>query len=589
MLDLAILGLLHEQELHGYEIRRRLRDELGLFANISFGSLYPALSRLETARAVTVTESTGTPATAPIPPTGSLSGERAGLRARRAGATRGTKRSRKVYRITAQGRELFEQLLDADEPAGTDDARSFGLRLAFARHLAPQARLALLERRRAQLTRRLASDHLRAAGRLPRRLHPLIGRARHRGHRARHRLAGPPHRVRTPEAAIATIRQSRAPTGSASDNNEGNQSMSTIRVAIAGVGNCASSLIQGVEYYREADPTETVPGLMHVVLGGYHVRDLEFVAAFDADAAKVGLDLGKAIFAGQNNTIRFAGVGELGITVQRGPTLDGYGKYYRETVEESPAEPVDVVAALKDSRADVLVSYLPVGSEQAQRFYAEACLQAGVGFVNAIPVFIASDPEWAAKFHAAGLPIVGDDIKSQVGSTIVHRILTRLFEDRGLALDHTYQLNVGGNMDFKNMLERDRLESKKVSKTQAVTSQIEHGALPADDVHIGPSDHVPWLHDRKWAYIRMEGRNFGDVPLNLELKLEVWDSPNSAGVIIDAVRCAKLALDRGIGGPLLGPSAYFMKSPPVQYHDDVAHDMVEAFADGDPGPVWPEG
>ncbi|MGA2836904.1 MAG: inositol-3-phosphate synthase [Acidimicrobiales bacterium] len=364
--------------------------------------------------------------------------------------------------------------------------------------------------------------------------------------------------------------------------------MSKIRVAIAGVGNCASSLIQGVEYYRDTEAGETVPGLMHVVLGGYHVSDLEFVAAFDADAAKVGTDLGKAIFAGQNNTIRFASVGDMGVTVQRGPTLDGFGKYYRETVEESPAEPVDVVAVLKETGAEVMVSYLPVGSEQAQRFYADACLQAGVGFVNAIPVFIASDPVWAAKFRDAGLPIVGDDIKSQVGSTIVHRILTRLFEDRGLALDHTYQLNVGGNMDFKNMLERDRLESKKVSKTQAVTSQIEHGDLDADDVHIGPSDHVPWLHDRKWAYIRMEGRNFGDVPLNLELKLEVWDSPNSAGVIIDAVRCAKLALDRGVGGPLLGPSAYFMKSPPVQYHDDVAHQMVESFAAGEPGPVWPE-
>jgi myo-inositol-1-phosphate synthase len=363
--------------------------------------------------------------------------------------------------------------------------------------------------------------------------------------------------------------------------------MSKIRVAIAGVGNCASSLIQGVEYYRDAEAGDIVPGLMHVVLGGYHVSDLDFVAAFDADAAKVGTDLGKAIFAGQNNTIRFATVGDMGVTVQRGPTLDGFGKYYRETVEESPAEPVDVVAALRDSGADVMVSYLPVGSEQAQRFYADACLQAGVGFVNAIPVFIASDPVWAQKFHDAGLPIVGDDIKSQVGSTIVHRILTRLFEDRGLALDHTYQLNVGGNMDFKNMLERDRLESKKVSKTQAVTSQIENGDLDADDVHIGPSDHVPWLHDRKWAYIRMEGRNFGDVPLNLELKLEVWDSPNSAGVIIDAVRCAKVAMDRGIGGPLLGPSAYFMKSPPVQYHDDVAHEMVESFAAGDPGPVWP--
>ena len=364
--------------------------------------------------------------------------------------------------------------------------------------------------------------------------------------------------------------------------------MSKIRVAIAGVGNCASSLIQGVEYYRNAEAGDTVPGLMHVVLGGYHVSDLDFVAAFDVDATKVGTDLGKAIFAGQNNTIRFASVGDLGVTVQRGPTLDGFGKYYRETVEESPSEPVDVVAALRESGAEVMVSYLPVGSEQAQRFYADACLQAGVGFVNAIPVFIASDPVWAKKFHDAGLPIVGDDIKSQVGSTIVHRILTRLFEDRGLAIDHTYQLNVGGNMDFKNMLERDRLESKKVSKTQAVTSQIENGDLDADEVHIGPSDHVPWLHDRKWAYIRMEGRNFGDVPLNLELKLEVWDSPNSAGVIIDAVRCAKLALDRGIGGPLVGPSAYFMKSPPVQYHDDVAHEMVESFAAGDPGPIWPE-
>jgi len=364
--------------------------------------------------------------------------------------------------------------------------------------------------------------------------------------------------------------------------------MNTIRVAIAGVGNCASSLVQGVTYYRDADPRDTVPGLMHVVLGGYHVSDLEFVAAFDADATKVGVDLGKAIFAGLNNTVRFSAVPDLGVTVQRGPTLDGFGKYYREVVEESPAEPVDVAAALTAAKADVLVSYLPVGSEQAQRHYAQACLDAGVAFVNAIPVFIASDPEWAARFRDAGVPIVGDDIKSQVGATIVHRILTRLFEDRGLALDHTYQLNVGGNMDFKNMLERERLESKKVSKTQAVTSQIEHGALPDDDIHIGPSDHVPWLQDRKWAYIRMEGRNFGDVPLNLEMKLEVWDSPNSAGVIIDAIRCAKLGLDRGIGGPLLGPSGYFMKSPPVQYHDDVAYQMVEAFAAGEPGPEWPE-
>jgi myo-inositol-1-phosphate synthase len=352
-----------------------------------------------------------------------------------------------------------------------------------------------------------------------------------------------------------------------------------IRVAIAGVGNCASSLVQGIEYYRDADPAETVPGLMHVTLGGYHVRDVEFVAAFDVDAAKVGLDLGKAIFSGQNNTIRFASVGELGVTVQRGPTLDGLGKYYRQTIEESPLEAVDVAAALRAARADVLVAYLPVGSEEAQKHYATACLEAKVPFVNAIPVFIASDPVWAAKFAEAGVPIVGDDIKSQVGATIVHRILARLFEDRGLVLDRTYQLNVGGNMDFKNMLERERLESKKISKTQSVTSQLDNG-IEADDVHIGPSDHVAWLDDRKWAYIRLEGRNFGDVPLNVELKLEVWDSPNSAGVIIDALRCAKIAKDRGIGGPLLGPSAYFMKSPPVQYHDDVAHRMVEEFAAG---------
>ena len=354
---------------------------------------------------------------------------------------------------------------------------------------------------------------------------------------------------------------------------------SSIRVAIAGVGNCASSLVQGIEYYRDADPNDTVPGLMHVDLGGYHVRDVEFVTAFDVDATKVGLDLGKAIFAGQNNTIRFSSVGELGVQVLRGPTFDGLGKYYRQIVEESPAEPVDVAGELRRARADVLVAYLPVGSEVAQKHYAQACLDAGVAFVNAIPVFIASDPEWARRFTDAGVPLVGDDIKSQVGATIVHRLLARLFEDRGLVLDRTYQLNVGGNMDFKNMLERERLESKKISKTQAVTSQIDNG-IAADDVHIGPSDHVAWLEDRKWAYIRLEGRNFGDVPLNVELKLEVWDSPNSAGIIIDAVRAAKIAKDRGIGGPLLGPSAYFMKSPPVQYHDDDAHRMVEEFAAG---------
>ena len=361
-----------------------------------------------------------------------------------------------------------------------------------------------------------------------------------------------------------------------------------INVALAGIGNCASSLVQGVQYYRDAPVDADVPGLMHVELGGYHVRDVNFVAAFDVDATKVGLDLSKAIDAGHNNTIRFASVGQLGVEVQRGPTLDGLGRYYRDVVDESPRPPVDVARALAAAGADVLVSYLPVGSEAAQRHYAEACLEAGVAFVNAIPVFLASDPLWASRFAEAGIPIVGDDIKSQLGATILHRLLARLFEDRGLVLDRTYQLNVGGNMDFRNMLERDRLESKKVSKTQAVTSQIEHTTLPADDVHIGPSDHVPWLADRKWAYIRMEGRNFGDVPLNLELKLEVWDSPNSAGVIIDALRCAKLALDRGIGGPLVGPSAYFMKSPPVQYHDDAAHQMVADFAAGDPGPIWPE-
>ncbi len=352
--------------------------------------------------------------------------------------------------------------------------------------------------------------------------------------------------------------------------------MGSVRVAIVGVGNCAASLVQGVEYYRDADPSARVPGLMHVELGGYHIRDIEFVAAFDVDAKKVGFDLSEAILASENNTIKIADVPPMDVTVQRGVTHDGLGKYYRETIEESDAEPVDVVQALKDAKVDVLVCYLPVGSEDAQRFYANACLEAGVAFVNAIPVFIASDPEWAQRFTDAGLPIVGDDIKSQVGATITHRMLARLMEDRGMTIDRTYQLNFGGNMDFKNMLERTRLESKKKSKTQSVTSQIEQG-IESDNVHIGPSDHVPWLDDRKWAYIRLEGRNFGDVPLNIELKLEVWDSPNSAGVIIDAVRCCKLALDRGIGGPLAGASAYFMKSPAVQYHDDEAREMVEAF------------
>ena len=354
----------------------------------------------------------------------------------------------------------------------------------------------------------------------------------------------------------------------------------TIRLAIAGMGNCASSLVQGIEYYRNADPSDEVPGLMHVVLGGYHVGAIELVAAFDVDATKVGLDASKALFADINNTIKFADLPHLGIEVQRGPTLDGFGEFYREVAQESPAEAVDVAQVLRDSRTDVLVSYLPVGSEEAQRHYAQACLDAGVAFVNAIPVFIASDPEWAARFTEAGVPIVGDDIKSQVGATIVHRTLARLFEDRGTSIDHTYQLNFGGNMDFMNMLERKRLKSKKISKTQSVTSQIDHG-ISDRDVHIGPSDHVPWLDDRKWALIRLEGRNFGDVPLTVELKLEVHDSPNSAGVIIDAVRCAKVGLDRGMAGPLEGPSAYFMKSPAKQHRDEEARELVEAYARGE--------
>ncbi|WP_423260484.1 inositol-3-phosphate synthase [Herbiconiux sp. 11R-BC] len=349
-----------------------------------------------------------------------------------------------------------------------------------------------------------------------------------------------------------------------------------IKVAIAGVGNCANSLIQGVTYYAGADEAESIPGLMHTRFGQYHVGDLEFVAAFDVDAAKVGVDLAQAIWASENNTLKFADVAETGVLVQRGPTLDGLGEYYVEMIEESAAEPVDVAAALRASGAEVLVCYLPVGSEQAAKFYAQAALDAGVAFVNAIPVFIASDPEWAAKFEAAGLPIVGDDIKSQVGATITHRVLARLLESRGIHIDHTYQLNVGGNMDFKNMLERRRLQSKKISKTRAVTSNIDL-EMESRDVHIGPSDHVPWLDDRKFAFVRLEGHGFGGAPMSLEYKLEVWDSPNSAGVIIDAVRAAKVALDAGIGGPIESASAYFMKSPAVQLPDDVARTRLEEF------------
>ena len=352
-----------------------------------------------------------------------------------------------------------------------------------------------------------------------------------------------------------------------------------IRVAIVGVGNCANSLIQGITYYKDATNESEIPGLMHPVLGGYHIKNINFVLALDVDAKKVGLDLADAIWASENNTIKFATVAKTGVTVKRGTTLDGLGRYYKETIKESDAAPVDVVTELKASKVDVLICYLPVGSEEAAKFYAQCAIDAGCAFVNALPVFIASDPVWADKFTKAGLPIVGDDIKSQVGATITHRIMAKLFQDRGVHLDRTYQLNVGGNMDFKNMLERDRLESKKISKTQSVTSQLDYD-LGAKNVHIGPSDYIPWLDDRKWAYVRLEGRAFGDVPLNLEYKLEVWDSPNSAGVIIDALRCAKIALDRKIGGPLLSPSSYFMKSPPVQYTDEQAYQKVEQFIEG---------
>jgi myo-inositol-1-phosphate synthase len=351
-----------------------------------------------------------------------------------------------------------------------------------------------------------------------------------------------------------------------------------VRVAIIGVGNCASAFVQGVQYYRDADPGGRVPGLMHVDLGGYHVRDIEFSAAFDIDSEKVGKDLSDAIWAGQNNTIRFLkeDVSNLGVPVLRGMTHDGLGKYLSQKITKAEGSTVDIAEVLKDTKTDVVVSYLPVGSEQATKWYVEQILEAGCAFVNCIPVFIAREDYWNRRFVKAGLPIVGDDIKSQVGATIVHRSLARLFGDRGVKLQRTSQLNVGGNMDFYNMLERERLESKKISKTNAVTSILED-ELPAEDVHVGPSDYVPWLTDRKWAHIRLEGQAFGDVPLTAELKLEVWDSPNSAGIVIDAVRCCKLALNHGLGGPITGASAYLMKSPPEQHPDPVARDMVEEF------------
>jgi len=352
-----------------------------------------------------------------------------------------------------------------------------------------------------------------------------------------------------------------------------------VRVALIGVGNCASALVQGVYYYRQATEDEFVPGLMHVNLGGYHVRDIEFTAAFDVDANKVGKDLSEAIFVGPNNTYRFADVPRLGVPVSRGMTHDGIGKYLSQRIQKAPGATSDMMSILKDTQTNVVVSFLPVGSEMATKWYVEQVLDAGCAFVNAIPVFIAQEPYWQQRFRQRGLPVIGDDIKSQVGATIVHRVLTRLFRERGVRLDCTYQLNFGGNMDFFNMLERERLESKKISKTKAVTSQLDYD-LGAENVHVGPSDYVPWLTDRKWCYIRLEGTSFGNVPLNLELKLEVWDSPNSAGVVIDAIRCAKLALDRGIGGALEAPSAYFMKSPPVQLTDDEARQQVEAFIAG---------
>ena len=353
-----------------------------------------------------------------------------------------------------------------------------------------------------------------------------------------------------------------------------------INVAIIGVGNCASSLVQGVEFYKNAHPDQTIPGLMHPVLGDYHISDINFTVAIDIDANKVGRDLSEAIFTAPNNTYKFTDVPHLGVPVIRGMTHDGLGKYLSEVITKAPGSTADIVTALRDTNTDVVISYLPVGSEEATKWYVEQILAAGCAFINCIPVFIAREDYWAGRFREAGLPIVGDDIKSQVGATILHRLLARLFQDRGVKVDRTYQLNFGGNTDFLNMLERERLESKKISKTNAVTSQIDY-EMPYADVHVGPSDHVPWLEDRKWCHIRMEGTTFGEVPLNLECKLEVWDSPNSAGVVIDAIRCAKIGLDRGIGGPLLEPSAYFMKSPPEQWHDDIARDRLETFIAGE--------
>ena len=574
-LELAVLGLLHDSPLHGYELRKRLNLLLGWTRLLSYGSLYPALKRML----------------------------RAGLVTEVAMASPGvSRRQRIVYQITPAGTEYFGAKITDVGPSAWED-EDFNMRFAFFSRTDSDVRLRILEGRRSRLQERL-DRAMRSRG--------PAGADRYVTELQRHAIESVEREVRWLTDLIAAERGAPAPSpqprGAAGGHRPGKGSededqgkakgtsnkqpdrpnvvseeenpMGSVRVAIVGVGNCASSLVQGVEYYKDADPAGSVPGLMHVSFGDYHVRDVEFAAAFDVDAKKVGFDLSDAINNSENNTIRICDVPPTGVTVQRGPTLDGLGKYYLETIDQADGEPVDVVQVLKESRADVLVSYLPVGSEQADKFYAQCAIDAGVAFVNALPVFIASDPVWAKKFEDAGVPIIGDDIKSQVGATITHRVMAKLFEDRGVVLDRTYQLNVGGNMDFKNMLERDRLESKKVSKTQAVTSNMSHD-MGARNVHIGPSDYVQWLDDRKWAYVRLEGRAFGDVPLNLEYKLEVWDSPNSAGIIIDAIRAAKIAKDRGIGGPILSASSYLMKSPPVQRPDDEGRTSVEAFIKGD--------
>lgn len=593
ILEFAVLGLLRESPMHGYELRKRLNTSLGVFRAFSYGTLYPCLKTL-VANGWLIEEPGNTPEDALAAP---LAGRRAKI----------------VYRLTAEGKEHFEELLSQTGPDAYEDEH-FAARFAFFGQTSRDVRMRVLEGRRSRLEERLEKmraslartrerldDYtlelqrhgMESVEREVRWLNELIESERAgrdlKGSASGGPLSRTPHLDRraacpvpgTPRDGYARRNHHVSAQSGPHSHTQGATGMGSVRVAIVGVGNCAASLVQGVEYYKDADPASKVPGLMHVQFGGYHVGDVEFVAAFDVDAKKVGLDLSDAIGASENNTIKICDVPNKGVTVQRGHTLDGLGKYYRETIEESAETPVDVVKVLKDKQVDVLVCYLPVGSEDAAKFYAQAAIDAKVAFVNALPVFIAGTKEWADKFTEAGVPIVGDDIKSQVGATITHRVMAKLFEDRGVRLERTMQLNVGGNMDFKNMLERDRLESKKISKTQAVTSQIPDRDMGAKNVHIGPSDYVAWLDDRKWAYVRLEGRAFGDVPLNLEYKLEVWDSPNSAGVIIDALRAAKIAKDRGIGGPILSASSYFMKSPPVQYFDDEAYDNVEKFIRGE--------